>query len=166
MHNFHHHFIFNAQETLICKLLSFMMWICYYCWAIPEYNTEQCGSGEKENEAWDTGNIKQKNKTRNGCNDALNTHYCDVIVGTMASQITSLNIVYSTVYSGTDQRKHQSSTPLAFVRGIHRGSVNSPHKGPVTRKMLPFDDVIMKIYWLFIQPLASADLYSVRKPRR
>ena len=60
-------------------------------------------------------------------------------------QITSLTIVYSTVYSNADQRKHQSSASLAFVRGIHRGPVNSPHKGPVTRKMFPFDDVIM--YW-------------------
>ena len=61
----------------------------------------------------------------------------------MASQITSLTIVYSLVYSGADQRKHQSSASLAFVRGIHRWPVNSPHKGPVTRKMFPFDDVIM-----------------------
>ena len=63
---------------------------------------------------------------------------------TIASQITSPTIVYSIFYSGTDQRKHQSSASLAFVRGIHRGPVNSPHKGPVTRKMFPFDDVIMK----------------------
>ena len=62
----------------------------------------------------------------------------------VASQITSLTIVYSTVYSDSDQRKHQSSASLAFVRGIHRGPVNSPHKWPVTRKMFPFDDVIMK----------------------
>ena len=53
----------------------------------------------------------------------------------MASQINSLMIVYSAVYSGTDQRKHQSSASLAFVRGIHRWPVNSPHKGPVTRKI-------------------------------
>ena len=65
-------------------------------------------------------------------------------MSTIASQITSLTIVYSTVYSGADQRKHQSSASLAFVRGIHRGPVNSPYKGPVTRKMFPFDDVIMK----------------------
>ena len=64
-------------------------------------------------------------------------------MGAMASQITSLTIVYSTVHSGADQRKHQSSASLAFVRGIHRSPVNSPHKGPVTRKMFPFDDVIM-----------------------
>ena len=59
------------------------------------------------------------------------------------SQITSLGIVYSTVYSGAHQRKHQSSASLVFVWGIHRGPVNSPHKRPVTRKMFPFDDVIM-----------------------
>ena len=52
--------------------------------------------------------------------------------------------VYSTVYSGADQRIYQSSTSLAFVRGIHRSPVNSPHKWPVTRKMFPFADVIMK----------------------
>ena len=63
----------------------------------------------------------------------------------MVSQMTSLMIVYSTVYSGTDQRKHQSSASLAFVRGIHRRPVNTPHKRPVTRKMFPFDDVIMMI---------------------
>ena len=62
----------------------------------------------------------------------------------IAFQITSFTIVYSIVYSGTDQRKHQSSASLAFVQGIHRGPVNSPHKGPVTRKIFPFDDVIMK----------------------
>ena len=61
----------------------------------------------------------------------------------MASQITSLMIIYSTVYSDADQRKHQSSAGLAFVWGINRGPVNSPHKWPVTRQMFPFDDVIM-----------------------
>ena len=69
-----------------------------------------------------------------------NKHYNDIIRGTM---VTSLTIVYSTVYSGADQRKHQSSASLAFVRGIHRGPVNSPHKWSVMRKMFPFDDVIM-----------------------
>ena len=71
---------------------------------------------------------------KNACN-----HYSDVIMDTIASQITSLTIVYS----DADQRKHQSSAPLAFVRGIHRGPVNSPHKWPVTRKQFPFDDVFM-----------------------
>ena len=61
----------------------------------------------------------------------------------MAFQITSLTIVYSTVYSGADQRKHQSPASLAFVMGIRRWPANSTHKWPVTRKMFPFDDVIM-----------------------
>ena len=61
----------------------------------------------------------------------------------IASQITSLMIIYSIVYSDADQRKHQSSASLAFVQGIHRGPVNSPHEWPVTRKMFPFDDFIM-----------------------
>ena len=73
----------------------------------------------------------------------LISHYSDVIMGATASQITSLTIVYSTVYSSPEQREHQSSASLAFVRGIHRWPVNSPHKWPVTRKMFPFNDVIM-----------------------
>ena len=71
-------------------------------------------------------------------------HYSAVIMGAMASQITGVSSVYSTAYSGVDQRKHQSSSSLAFVRVIHRWPVNSRHKGPVTRRMLPFDDVIIR----------------------
>ena len=89
------------------------------------------------------GNTSVSVKCQNQSDPVL-SHYGDVIMGTMASQITSITIVYSTVYSGADQRKHQSSASLAFVRGIHRGPVNSPHKWPVTWKMFPFDDV-MKI---------------------
>ena len=74
--------------------------------------------------------------------NAMLCHYNDVIMSSLASQITSPTIVYSTVYSGADQRKHQSSASRSFVRGIHRWPVNSPHKGPVARKMFPFDDVI------------------------
>ena len=70
-------------------------------------------------------------------------HDNDVIMITMASQIISLTIVFSTVYSGADQRKHQSSASRAFVRGIRRWPVNSPHKMPVTREMFPFSDVIV-----------------------
>ena len=70
-------------------------------------------------------------------------HHNNVIISSLASQITSITIVYSTVYSDADQ-KQQSSAPLAFLRGIHRRPVNSPHKWPVSRKMLPFDDVIMR----------------------
>ena len=72
-------------------------------------------------------------------------HCIGVIMGTLASQITSLTIVYSVVYWGVGQRKHQSSASLAFVRGIHRWPVNSPHKWPVTRKMFPFDDAIIEL---------------------
>ena len=54
-----------------------------------------------------------------------------------------VTIVCSTVCSGADERKHKSSASLVFVRGIHRWPVVSPHKGLVTRKMFPFDDVIM-----------------------
>ena len=69
----------------------------------------------------------------------------------MASQITSLKIVYSTIYSGADQRKHQSSASLAF----DRWPVNSPRKGPVTRKMFPFDDVVMIHVYYKIRILIS-----------
>ena len=74
--------------------------------------------------------------------DTWSVHYDDVIMGAMASKFTSLAIVYWNVYSDADQRKHQSSASLAFVWGIHRGTLNSPHKWPVTRKMFPFHDVI------------------------
>ena len=71
------------------------------------------------------------------------SHYSDVIMGTMAFQITDVSIVYSTVCSGVDQREHQRSESPAIVRGIYRWPVNSPHKGPVRRKIFPLDDVIM-----------------------
>ena len=77
----------------------------------------------------------------------------------MASQITSLGIVYFTVYSGADQRKHQCSASLAFERRIHRGPVNSTHERPVTRKMFPFDDVIMLAAWS-INPFICRQLLS------
>ena len=70
-------------------------------------------------------------------------HYCDVIMSTMASQVAGVSIVCSIVCSGTDQRKHQSSASPAFVRGTNWWPVNSPLKRPLTRKMFPFDDVIM-----------------------
>ena len=77
-------------------------------------------------------------------------------MSTMASHITSLTIVCSTVYSGADQRKHQSSASLAFVRGIHRPPVNSPHIGTVTRKSFHF----MTSSWPFHLPCSSTCLYS------
>ena len=87
-------------------------------------------------------------------------HHSDVIMGVIASKITSLSIVYSTVYSDVDQRKHQSSASLAFVRGIHRWPVISPHKWPVTRKMFPFDDVIMVIFCCGFVPVDFIDIHQ------
>ena len=72
-------------------------------------------------------------------------HYSEVIMGAMAFQITGVLIVYS-----TDQRKHQSSTLLAFVRGIHRWPVNSLHKRPVMWKMFPFDVIMFLHHCFFI----------------
>ena len=64
----------------------------------------------------------------------------------IASDITGVSIPWSTVCSGSDQRKHQSSASLAFtVCWIHRWPVNSPQKRPVTGKMLPFDLTLLKI---------------------
>ena len=67
------------------------------------------------------------------------------------------HVCCSTVYTGADQRKHQSPASLAFVRGIHRSPVNSPHKRPVTRKMSPFDDVIMMRWTPTCRNLAAWD---------
>ena len=87
-------------------------------------------------------------------------YYSDAIMSAM-SQITSVSIVYSSVCSGTDQRKHQSSAPLAFVRGIHRRRVNSPHKGPVTRKTFPFNDVIKVFRSIITQWLSEFTIMIV-----
>ena len=68
-------------------------------------------------------------------------HYSDVTMSTMASQISGVLIVCSTVFLGAEQRKHQSFASLASVRGIHRWPME-------TWKMFPFDDVIMEQYHL------------------
>ena len=79
----------------------------------------------------------------NGRNFKHCVHDSDVIMITVPSQITGVSIICSTVCLGTDQRKHQSPASLAFVRGIHRSPVDSPHKRPVTRKIFALDGVIM-----------------------
>ena len=86
--------------------------------------------------------LKLKNQYL-GQEGTYSQHHSDVIMSAMTSQITSVSVVYSNVCSGADQRKHQSSASLAFVRGFYRWPVNSPHKGSVTRTKIPFDDVIM-----------------------
>ena len=66
----------------------------------------------------------------------------------MVAQITGASIVLSAVCSGADQRKHKSSVPLAFVRGIRRWPVNSQQKGPTTRKMFPVNGGSMNEYFI------------------
>ena len=90
-------------------------------------------------------------------------HYDDVIMSAMASQITSLMIVYPIVYSGADQTKHQSSASPAFVRWIHPWPLNFPHKGPVTWKMFPFDNVIMLAYTMAVNDLTKKNTRITEK---
>ena len=117
----------SSDENFIKMTTSPLQWTRIFYW-IPFWTWDSHGQ-----------------ETTNSAHSDLwaKNHYGDVIMGTIASQITSVTIVYSIVYSDADQRKHQSSASLVFVRGIHRGPVNSPHKWPATRKLFPFDDVIM-----------------------
>ena len=122
---------------LLCISQSYCAWLkCICFWGFCSYNhlcsCDCCVCKCGESSTFDKLDIEKSG-----------THYGDVIMDAIASQITSLTIVYSIVYSDADQRKHQSSKSPAFVRGIHRGPVNSPHKWPVTRKMFPFDGVTM-----------------------
>ena len=70
-------------------------------------------------------------------------HYGGAITGAIASQITSLAIVYSAFYSGADQRKTSKLRVTGLCAGNSPGNGEFPHKWPVTRKMFPFDDVIV-----------------------
>ena len=90
-------------------------------------------------------------------NGALH-HYIGVTMTTVASQITSLTAVYSIVYWGADERKHQKLRVAGLCTGNSPGPVNSPHKGPVTRKMVPFHDFIMTK--LAIWSFSAFDRYS------
>ena len=91
-------------------------------------------------------------------------HYADVIISTIASEITILTIVCSNVYSGVDQRKHQNSASLASVREIHQWPVDSSHRGPVTRKYFHLTTSswgkIGKILYFFICLLTCLFTYS------
>ena len=105
-----------------------------------------------------TPNLGINKLSTHSCNELshLALHYSNVSMSMMAYQITSLMIVFSTIYSGTDQRKHQSFMSLAFVRRIQRWPMNSLHKGPVMRKMFPYDNVIMR----WTSPFALQRLYN------
>ena len=97
-------------------------------------------------------------------------HYGDVIMSAMATQITGISIVCSlNVPLGADKIKYQSSASLAFVRGMHRWPVDSSQKGPVTRKMFPFDDVIMitprgKVYMYLLVFVELYHAYNIIIP--
>ena len=80
-------------------------------------------------------------------------HYIDVIMTTMASQITSLTVVYSNVYSDAEQRKHQSSTSLAFVWEIHRDRWIPRTKGQLRGKCFH----LMTSPWRYIVMLCDVD---------
>ena len=85
-------------------------------------------------------------------------HCCDVIRSAMAFLIPGVSFVCSIICFGADQRKHQSSTSLAFLRGNLRWPMDSPHKRPVTRKMFPFNDVIMMAWNTYVYQLAVPSL--------
>ena len=90
---------------------------------------------------------------RRGDGYAVHSDYNDVITSAMASRITGVLIVYSTVRSGADQRKHQSTAFSGFSRGEFTGHRWIPHaKGPVTRKLFLFDDVIMWVRYKMMAP--------------
>ena len=96
-------------------------------------------------------------------------------MGAVAFQITSVSIVCSTVDSGADQKKTSKLRVTGLCVGIHRWPVNSPHKWPVTRKMFPFNDVIMHcnrcnqyfISWIFPERhTCVSSNYSFRHHRK
>ena len=97
----------------------------YHEWYIDIYTQTSVAITRSNmvNSVWMIAGIGAEYKTDGGPTKDMPyfaLHYDDVIMGEIASQVTSLTIVYSTVYSDADQRKHQSSPSLAFVRGIHR----------------------------------------------
>ena len=98
-------------------------------WILTETETTQengtCGNPSIDEHQWTLLYLKELEEYMNPMANIQCCHYSDVIMGAMASQITGVSIVCSTVYAGVDQRKHQSSVSLAFVRGIHRWPVNS-----------------------------------------
>ena len=93
----------------------------------------------------------------------LVSHYNDVIMNVMAFQITSLTIVYSTIYSWADQIKHQNSVSLAFVREMRQWLVNSPHKVYAVCKNTLMPWIHSRAYDGAVQPFAVFIPAFVRK---
>ena len=129
--------IFSAQ--ILCK---YFIWNYKNCWAQPSYSDGIIMHFLQP--SWQMYEIYFLKSGLSFCTNSYSVnHYNDVIMGVTASQITRVSMVYSTVCTGEDQRKYQSSTSLVFVRGIHRWPVNSPQQGPVTQKMFPSDDIMI-----------------------
>ena len=82
-------------------------------------------------------------------------HYTDIIMRSMASQISSSSIVCSTACSDADQRKHQSFAPQAFARGIHQWLVDSPHKGLALQKMFHLMMSSCYVHWILGSPISG-----------
>ena len=129
MANFNHGLVWYAWYAITSQITSNLTVCSTVCWhqiyhqrstmdRIPLTKGQRCG--------------KRFRVMKSSYNCLI--HYNGVTMSSMASQITSLTFVYSTVYLDVDQRKHQSSASLAFVRGIYRWPVNSPYKGPVNGK--------------------------------
>ena len=122
------------QTSITCH------WVCTWCRFSQSYHTEV-----------KTGSLGKFPLPASGLRSTITSRWALWRHKSRASPS-----VYSTVYSGADERKHQSSASLAFVRGIRWWLVNSPHKGSATRKIFPFDDVIMRRV-----PFSLVCVYSV-----
>ena len=117
---------------------GFTVWESKWYWyPIIDINSDDIGSGSSN--LFQQKELFYTPSPRDAYFHFPQYHYSDVIMIVMTSQMTGVSIVYSTVCSGADKKKYQRSALLAFVRW----PVNSAHKGLVTRKMFPFDDVIM-----------------------
>ena len=107
--------IMHTVRALLCFL---WLYICLFC----PYPSELLKGH------WLGNNMIARVDSSSASEGTSQYHYSDVIMSAMVSQITNLTIVYEAVYSEADQRKHQSSASMAFVRGVHRSPVNYPHK--------------------------------------
>ena len=129
------------------KDVLFVVWLCSFPWGLFHWHQGRFNWNAFEVKAWVSNYIGGKHchwvVARLLLCNWRREPYSDVAMSTMASQITAVSTVYLTMCSGADQRKHQSFAPLSFVRGIYRWPVDSHHHRPVTRKMFPFDYIII-----------------------
>ena len=107
------------------------------------------------NHTWDNKNASfQSYLCGKGCYNVISLQWrhngCDGVSNHQPHGCLSI------VYWDADQREHESSVPLAFVWGIHRLPVNSPHKWPVTRKIFPSDDVILQCSFIPRRPYVQS----------